>query len=274
MNKRLFLFLLILFLVARLYAQTNQPQLTKAEQKQVIDSISRLLDVNYVFQDVAKKMGALLLSNYNNGTYASVTDPQAFAIRLTGDLQSVSKDKHLNVQLAPDFVKELRQRPNGPGGGEVPPSIVANWKMNNFGFREVKILDGSIAYIDLREFSDPKYAGETAIAAMNFVSNANALIIDLRKNGGGSPAMIQLITSYLFNEEPVHLNNFYFRPTNLNSQTWTLPYVPGKRRPDIDVYVLTSRLTFSAAEEFTYNLKNLKRATVIGEVTGGGANPG
>ena len=72
----------------------------------------------------------------------------------------------------------------------------------------------------------------------------------------------------------MHLNNFYFRPTNENTQTWTLPYVPGKRRPDMDVYVLTSNRTFSAAEEFTYNLKNLKRATIIGETTGGGAHPG
>jgi hypothetical protein len=86
--------------------------------------------------------------------------------------------------------------------------------------------------------------------------------------------MIQLITSYLYGSEPVHLNSFYYRPTNENTQTWTLAEVQGKRRPDINVYVLTSPKTFSAAEEFTYNLKNLKRATIIGETTGGGAHPG
>jgi C-terminal processing protease CtpA/Prc len=135
-------------------------------------------------------------------------------------------------------------------------------------------MEGNIGYLDLRGFVDTRFGGETAVAAMNFLANASALIIDLRNNGGGSPSMIQLITSYLYSGEPVHLNNFYYRPANENTQTWTLPHVQGKRRPDIPVYVLTSSRTFSAAEEFTYNLKNLKRATIIGETTGGGAHPG
>ena len=86
--------------------------------------------------------------------------------------------------------------------------------------------------------------------------------------------MIQLITSYLYGPEPVHLNNFYWRPTDTHTQTWTLPHISGKRNPKAAVYVLTSNRTFSAAEEFSYNLKNLKRATLIGETTGGGAHPG
>jgi C-terminal processing protease CtpA/Prc len=147
-------------------------------------------------------------------------------------------------------------------------------RMSNYGFKEVKLLDGNIGYLDLRGFSDARFGGETAVAAMNFLSNASALIIDLRNNGGGSPSMIQLITSYLYGPQAVHLNTFYSRPSNEYSQTWTLPHVSGKRRPDMDVYVLTSGKTFSAAEEFTYNLKNLKRATIIGETTGGGAHPG
>ena len=146
--------------------------------------------------------------------------------------------------------------------------------MNNFGFKELKLLPGNIGYLDLRGFVDAKWGGETAVAAMNFLSNASALIIDLRNNGGGSPSMIQLITSYLYGPEPVHLNTFYYRPSNSFSETWTLKEVQGKRRPDIPVYILTSNKTFSAAEEFTYNLKNLKRATIIGETTGGGAHPG
>lgn len=86
--------------------------------------------------------------------------------------------------------------------------------------------------------------------------------------------MVALIISYVFNSEPVHLNNFYSREDHFISQSWTLPYVPGKRYIDKPVFVLTSGRTFSAAEEFAYNLKNLNRATIIGEVTGGGANPG
>jgi len=100
------------------------------------------------------------------------------------------------------------------------------------------------------------------------------VIVDLRQNGGGDPAMVQLIASYFFGTEPVHLNDLYFRPSDSTTQWWTLAYVPGRRMPTTDVYVLTSHRTFSAAEEFTYDLQNLKRATIVGEVTGGGAHPG
>lgn len=266
-----FLFVAIFFSKA----QTNQPSVTATEQQIVIDTIVRLLNSNYVFPETAKAMAGFLSTNLNKGAYAAISDPVLFSERLTSDLQSISKDKHLRVGLNPDFIKEVKAKQSqNAGTDEITPLMLEQWKMNNYGFKEVKILEGNIGYLDLRNFLPPQFAGETAVAAMNFVGNCKALIIDLRKNGGGWPEMIQLISSYLFDSNPVHLNNFYFRPTNENTQTWTLPYVTGKRRPDMDVYVLTSKATFSAAEEFTYNLKNLKRATIIGETTGGGAHPG
>ena len=146
-------------------------------------------------------------------------------------------------------------------------------RTNNFGFQEIKILDGNVGYLNLRGFIPAEVGGDTAIAAMNFLSNTDAIIFDLRQNGGGDPSMVQLISSYLF-DEPAHLTDIYYRPTDLTTQSWTLPYVPGKRSPDTPVYILTSSRTFSAAEEFSYNLKNLKRATIVGETTGGGAHPG
>ena len=109
---------------------------------------------------------------------------------------------------------------------------------------------------------------------MNFVANTDALIFDLRRNGGGSPVTIGILSSYLFNEV-VHLNDFYVRETDSRRQFFTRADVQGRRYgPDKPVFILTSRRTFSAAEEFTYNLKNLKRATIVGETTGGGAHPG
>ncbi len=275
----LLIFCFLLFFTAKSMAQstvnqTNPDPVTKTEQQQVIDSISVLLNKNYVFQDVAKKMSDLISSNLKNGSYASITDPVLFSERLTADLLSISKDKHIRVGFNPAFIKELREADKNPEQEQIPQSMLEQWKTSNYGFKEARILDGNIGYLDLRNFMDPSVGGETAVAAMNFFANANALIIDLRKNGGGSPQMIQLITSYFYDAEPVHLNNFYFRPNDSNTQTWTLPYVNGKRMPKIDLYVLTSKGTFSAAEEFTYNLKNLHRATIIGEVTGGGANPG
>jgi C-terminal processing protease CtpA/Prc len=107
---------------------------------------------------------------------------------------------------------------------------------------------------------------------MNFLAYCDAVIVDLRQNGGGDPAQIQLISSYFF-DEPVHLNDLYARATDRTENYWTLPYVPGPKAAGADLYILTSARTFSGAEEFTYNMKNLKRATVIGETTGGGAHP-
>ena len=176
--------------------------------------------------------------------------------------------------FAPEQIARSRQAVTPEDSLALVHEHVAQMKRNNFGFREVKVLEGNIGYIDLRSFSNPEHAGDVAVAAMNFIANTDAVIIDLRNNGGGSPEMIQLISSYFFSSEAVHLNNFYWRPSDRHTQTWTLPFVPGIRRPDVDLYILTSGYTFSAAEEFTYNLKNMGRATIVGETTGGGAHPG
>lgn len=132
---------------------------------------------------------------------------------------------------------------------------------------------GNVGYIDLRRFVPREHAGETAVAAMNFVAHCDALIFDLRQNHGGYPSMVQLITSYLVDPEPRHINSFYYRPTGETQQFWTFPHVPGRRRPDIPVYVLTSSATGSGAEEFAYNLKHMGRATLVGETTVGAAHP-
>ncbi len=147
-------------------------------------------------------------------------------------------------------------------------------RKDNFGFKKIELLPGNIGYIDFRYFADAGFggAGATAIAAMNFLAHTDAIIFDLRQNGGGNPSMIQLISSYLF-EEPVHLNSFYIRKTNETKQFWTQGHVQGSKMTGNPVYVLTSSYTFSGAEEFTYNLKNMKHGTIIGETTGGGAHP-
>jgi C-terminal processing protease CtpA/Prc len=136
----------------------------------------------------------------------------------------------------------------------------------------VAILPGNIGYLKLNGFVDAQIAGPTAVAAMNFLANADALIVDLRDNGGGSPSMIQLLSSYFF-EERVHLNSFYIRRTDEWEEFWTHDQVQGPRMTEMPIFVLTSGRTFSAAEEFTYNLKNLERATIVGETTRGGAHP-
>ena len=143
----------------------------------------------------------------------------------------------------------------------------------NCGFVKVEHLPGNVGYLKFNMFADPEICGPTATAAMNFVANVDALIIDLRENGGGAPAMVAYISSYLFSKK-THLNDLWTRRTNETREFWTDPGVAGKKLgDDKPVYVLTANRTFSGGEEFTNNLKVLKRATIVGETTGGGAHP-
>lgn len=267
MKKSVFL-LLFLFLGL---AGFSQEKLTSEEKKQNIVSISKLMDSIYVFPEKAKEAIALVKQQHQSGAYDKIKTPHDFAEALTSDLRSLTNDLHINIHYDPAGIAKQEKQEKGEEAGMTEAERLA---LENYGFEEVQILPGNVGYLDLRFFYTPKEAGETAIATMNFLANTDAIIFDLRRNGGGNPEMIQLLLSYLFEQEPVHLNNFYFRPTDENTQTWTLPYVPGKRNPNADVYVLTSNRTFSAGEEFTYDLKNLDRATIVGEKTGGGANPG
>ncbi len=146
-------------------------------------------------------------------------------------------------------------------------------RAENYAFRKVEILPGNIGYLKFDMFADSDEARETAGAAMGFLRHCDAIVFDLRTNGGGSPAMIDFLCGYLF-EEPAHLNDMVDRDGKMVSEHWSLKEVPGERfAKDVPVFVLTSSRTFSGAEEFSYDLKNLKRATIVGETTGGGAHP-
>ena len=272
---RALIFLFCVFLFPGLPAATAQGTLAAGEQSVTIDSLIRSLEENYVFPQMAKEVGQHLRQKQKAGAFNGLTEPVAFADRLTEEIQFITNDKHLRVRFDPEGAARMRASAEEEEDDGPNPEWIKHMARDNYGFQEVKILEGNIGYLDLRGFLPAAYAGETAAAAMNMLSNADAIIFDLRQNGGGDPGMIQLLTSYLYKAgRDVHLNNFYHRHSNDTSQTWTLPYVPGKRNPDAEVFVLTSNHTFSAAEEFTYNLKNLERATIVGETTGGGAHPG
>jgi C-terminal processing protease CtpA/Prc len=245
--------------------------LTPEARKEVIDGAIRHLNEAYVFPETAKKMEEALLSRAKAGDYNSITSGVALAQLLTTHLQEVSKDKHLRVQFSPQPIPV--QSNNEPSAEEI---LRARTMMarQNFGVDKIERLQGNVGYLELRGFHRLEWAKDTLAAAMNVLANSDAVIIDLRRNGGGSPETVAFVSSYLFGSEPVHLNSLYFRPTNQTEKFYTLRDVPGKRLEGKDVYLLTSSYTFSGAEEFAYNLKNLKRATIIGETTGGGAHPG
>jgi C-terminal processing protease CtpA/Prc len=146
-------------------------------------------------------------------------------------------------------------------------------RRDNFGIRRVERLDGNVGYLDVRRVPVPANAGPAITAAMELVAGTYALIIDLRRNGGGSPEGVVFWCSYLLEEKPTHLNDIFHADTGETRQFWSLPYVPGTRYVDRPVYVLTSRRTFSGGEDFCYTLQALGRAELIGETTGGGAHP-
>jgi retinol-binding protein 3 len=243
-------------------------KLDDAARRRVLAGVESKLKQSYVYPETAQKMNQALLDHEKHGDYSSITDGDIFAARLTKDLEDVSHDKHLRVNYSPYKLPPDDDKPN-PDEKEMERKQMAQ---ANCGFVKLEILPGNIGYLKFNFFANPDLCAPTAIAAMNFLSHARAIIFDLRENGGGDPKMVAFISSYLF-DKPTHLNDLYNREKDETTQYWTLPYVPGTRLADTPAFVLTSNRTFSGAEEFSYNLKNLKRATIVGETTGGGAHP-
>ena len=269
------LVLLVLQLSAVAVAQgPEQPDLTidAATRTQVIDGVLKRLNDSYVFPETAKKMETAIRDRVSKKEYDQITSAKEFATKLTSDLQAVSNDKHLRVRYSNRPIPERGPRREPTAAEREQQKRELTWM--NHGFSKVERLPGNIGYLEFLNFMDEELGADTVAAAMNFINGTDALIIDMRNNGGGNPAMVALVCSYLFGTEPVHLNDLYWREGNRTDEFWTKKEVAGKRYLNKDVYVLTSKRTFSGAEEFTYNLKNLKRATIIGETTGGGAHPG
>ncbi len=241
-------------------------------RKAAVREIIRLVQEKYVFPEMGEKIAAEIQQKLEAGEYDSITTENGLALQLTTDLRSISGDHHWSVRYDPKGAAASADPENEPDSDRMARYLEASRK-RNFGFERVERLKGNIGYIDLRYLHPSEHAGETAVAAMQFVAHCDALIIDLRQNHGGYPSMEQLLASYLFDSEPRLFNTFYYRPTDDTQQFWTFPHVPGRRRPDVPLYLLISGDTGSGAEAFAYSLKHMGRATLIGETTKGAAHP-
>ena len=237
----------------------------EANRNRVIDGAAQLLNQFYVFPDAAEKFSAKLRTEQKRGAYRNITDAETFAIRLSDDLAALSGDRHIAV----DFWTEVVADEPPPSRPHPDPQLLA---ARNCGFEKAEHYSPNIGYLKVNWFDEPEYCAATAMAAMNFLADSEALIFDLRENHGGAPQMAALVSSYLFDER-THLEDIYDRRQNSTEQLWTFPHLPGKKFTGKPIFVLTSSRTSSVGEQFSYDLKMLKRATLIGETTGGGAHP-
>ncbi|MEY8779117.1 S41 family peptidase [Allomuricauda sp. XS_ASV26] len=270
-------FKLIVITVFCLWFQTISAQeanyvLSQDEKQNIVTTIQSHLKTTYVNLEKVNKMIEVLNVNLKSKKYKAINNPTEFSKILTKDLQNISKDLHLKLSYKPKQVAKNKQLASEDIRLKKEQMMAKKMAEINFGFMETKILHGNIGYLNLRLFADTKYAEETATAAMSFLNNTNAIIIDLRNNKGGVPSMVQLLSSYFFKDNPVLLSNFYERKTNAETQLYTLNTNKESKMVNKPLYILTSKSTFSAAEAFAYSLKHYNKAIVVGEVTKGGAN--
>ena len=279
--KPAFLYLILLTFLALIFMPTdsicqikgfgNEFNLNEEQKKEVIEKTSVFLIDSYIFPETAEKMKIYINEQLEEGKYDKIKNALEFSEVLTKDLREVCKDKHLGVVFDPGLKESLEKKKGDTE--KLTEEEIEVMKYENYGFKKVERMNGNIGYVDFRGFYPVEHGEKTMVSAMNFLANCDAVIIDLRSNGGGEPKMVQFICSYFFDSKPVHLNSLYYRAKDTTEEYWTLEEIPGKRMPDVDLYVLTSSRTFSGAEEFAYNMKSLNRGTIVGEVTGGGAHP-
>lgn len=252
-------------------APADRP-IDQMEKQKVITELATAMRDNYVFPDRAGDVAAELERRSAAGEYAAFATAQAFADKLREDLRALGDDRHLQFRFRPGIARQAPSRDERPNPEEMQ-QFRREMAENGYGIYRTARLPGNISYIDVRFFGPPEFVSPAYEAAMQLVDGSDALIIDLRANGGGDPASVVQLVSHLF---PVgdsrHINSIYNREEDRTREFWTNPTVV--TRFGGPVYVLTSSYTFSGGEEFAYDLKTQERATLIGETTGGGANPG
>jgi Peptidase family S41/N-terminal domain of Peptidase_S41 in eukaryotic IRBP len=243
------------------------PQLQDAaERKRLLNAVIDNLKKHYVDPDAARKTADALLTHEKNGDDDKVADGGAFADLLTKQMREASHDMHLEVVYSQAPLPNLLPEPTAEDLARYRKAL----EHDNCTFEKVEILPHNIGYLKLNAFPDPRVCRATATAAMTSLNHADAIIFDLRDNRGGYSSMVSQIAAYLF-DHPEYMYDPRESPTQ---QSWTLSPVAGNRLADKPVYVLTSHSTVSAAEQFCYDLKMLKRVTLVGETTRGSAHAG
>ncbi len=230
----------------------------------VIETLASKIEVGYVVPETAQLGAQHLRTATAQGGSDTCPIAKTFAEKVSSDLRSVTKDKHLALYFDP--------QPKPISAPAVSKS--ASRERFNYGFNKVERLRGNVGYLDLRSFADLAEAKETASTFLSALANFDSIILDLRQNGGGNTPMMAYVASYFLGPKPVHLTTMYWRDENRTIEVLTSETVDGRRSLDRDLFLLVEPSTFSAAEDFCYSLQQLKRATLVGDKTGGGAHMG
>lgn len=252
-------------------APAPAPALDAAARKRVIETAISKMTEHYVFPNKVPAIAQALRAGLA-GKYRTISDPKAFADAVNADIEAVANDRHLHIIWSPEPL------PPPPEPGKIDPAFLKamteQMAQMNYGIPKAEVLDGNIGYLKVDAFPPAQDAGATLAAAMAFLKNTDAMIVDLRDNGGGAPGMVAMAVSYFIPPQTL-INEFHRRGKSVDDQIWSFPYVPGGRwSTDKPVYVLTSKDTASGGEEFAYDMQQMKRGTLVGGVTWGGANPG
>ncbi len=251
------------------FSPVNTSILTPTDAREIARHVGRLVREHYVFADQAEEIAESILRAADEGAYDRCADAAEIARKLTDDLQAVNGDGHLRVLYNDEPLVDLSDPAEELGMWTAAADGAAG------GMAKVEILPGNIGLLEVRPVLYPAIlSGDRIAAAMTLVATCDALILDARGCVGGSPDSVALLCSYLFDDEPVHINSMRSRDEAKVVQSWTQAWVPGRRfGSEKPVVVLTSAATFSGGEELAYDLQQLGRARVVGEQTGGGANP-
>lgn len=257
------------------YSQTatDKPVIDSQLRQRLVENITRELQAKYVAAEKVKTIASALQTKLQSGGYDKIKDANELASALTNDLRTASKDLHLFVTYDPALERALKSAPTLPSVElpELPPTPeqLIKQRQSNYDFRKLEIMSGNVGYLELRSFVDLNQSKDTAAAAMNFLANTDAVIIDLRRNPGGFINLEIFLGSYFYGVDPVELLSRYHREGDVTVREWTLREVPGKRLQNVDLYILTSRETGSAGEGFSFILQQRQRAKIIGEQTSG-----
>lgn len=248
-----------------------------ATRLEVIDTLIAKLNAHYVFPEQAQQVEGILRKHQREGRYDGITDGKQLAKQLSDDIRGVIHDKHMSVEVGNRPIPLDDSMPPPPQTRaewekQVSPAVREKVLASNLGVEKVEHLSPKIGYLQIWTFGPTFLVSDKFAAAMNELADTDGLIIDLRNNGGGMGDSVSLLISY-FVDERTRLNHTWERSTGITREYWTQDELDGKRyggkKP---VLILAGPNTKSAAESFVYQMQALKRATVIGERTWGGAN--